>query len=184
MRVGRRLRRSPATFCSSRPDEPVPLRLPRRSLATPAVCDSSERDSATPDASRVLFLDRIDLHVALPAVPWSDLEAGAAESSGAVRARVSRVRGRAAERRPEVPGFRNADLSAADLDPARALEPAARRLLESAVDRLGLSVRALYRSLRVARTIADLDGAGRIGAAHLAEAVSYRQRAEGGTAKG
>jgi magnesium chelatase family protein len=123
------------------------------------------------------LLDRIDLHVALPAVPWADLEAGAAESSGAVRARVSRVRGRAAERRRDVPGFRNADLSAADLDPGRALEPAARRLLESAVERLGLSVRALYRSLRVARTIADLDGSERVGSAHLAEAVSYRARA-------
>jgi magnesium chelatase family protein len=96
-----------------------------------------------------------------------------------VRERVARARGLAAARRPQVAGFRNADLSAADLDPPSALEPAARKLLESAVDRLGLSVRALYRTLRVARTIADLGGAGRIGAAHLAEAVSYRPRAEG-----
>ena len=130
------------------------------------------------------LLDRIDLHVSLPAVPWSDLAAGASESSAAVRERVARTRNRAATRRPQVAGFRNADLCAADLDPAFALEPAARRLLASAVDRLGLSVRALYRSLRVARTIADLDAANRIGAAHLAEAVSYRQRAEDGTARG
>ena len=130
------------------------------------------------------LLDRIDLHVALPAVPWSDLAAGASESSAPVRERVARARARAANRRPQVAGFRNADLCAADLDTASALEPAARRLLESAVDRLGLSVRALYRSLRVARTIADLDAANRIGAAHLAEAVSYRQRAEDGTARG
>jgi magnesium chelatase family protein len=140
-------------------------------------CDPSERLRYGRRLSGPL-LDRIDLHVALPAVPWSDLASGAAETSDALRARVSRARERAAARRPDVPGFRNADLSAADLDPASALEPAAQRLLESAVDRLGLSVRALYRSLRVARTIADLEGAGRVGAAHLGEAVSYRLRAE------
>lgn len=139
-------------------------------------CDPSERMRYSRRLSGPL-LDRIDLHVPLPAVPWSDLERGASESSSAVRERVSRVRGLAAARRPDLPGFRNADLFAADLDPASTLEPAARRLLESAVDRLGLSVRALYRSLRVARTIADLCGALRIGPAHMAEAVSYRLRA-------
>lgn len=139
-------------------------------------CDPSERMRYSRRLSGPL-LDRIDLHVPLPAVPWSDLEGGAAESSDAVRERVARARERAAARRPDLAGFRNADLSAADLDRASALEPAAQRLLETAVDRLGLSVRALYRSLRVARTIADLGGAGRIGAAHFAEAVSYRQRA-------
>lgn len=138
-------------------------------------CDPSERVRYSRRVSGPL-LDRIDLHVPLPAVPWSDLEGGAAESSCAVRERVARARGRAAARRPDLAGFRNADLSAADLDPACALEPAARRLLEGAVERLGLSVRALYRTLRVARTIADLGGAGRIGAAHLGEAVSYRVR--------
>jgi magnesium chelatase family protein len=138
-------------------------------------CDPSERLRYGRRLSGPL-LDRIDLHVSLPAVPWSELEGGTAEDSGAVRERVARARARAATRRPGVAGFRNADLSAADLDPATALEPGARRLLENAVDRLGLSVRALYRSLRVARTIADLGGAGRICGAHLAEAVSYRLR--------
>lgn len=142
-------------------------------------CDSSERSRYARRLSGP-FLDRIDLHVPLPAVPWSDLERGASETSGTVRERVARVRGIAAARRPRIPGFRNADLSPADLEPATALEPAARRLLEGAVDRLGLSVRALYRSLRVARTIADLAGAPRIGTAHLAEAVSYRVKVEEG----
>lgn len=139
-------------------------------------CDPSLRVRYSRRLSGPL-LDRIDLHVPLPAVPWSDLERAATESSETVRERVARARGIAAARRPQVAGFRNADLSAADLDRPSALEPAARRLLENAVDRLGLSVRALYRTLRVARTIADLGGAGRIAAAHLAEAVSYRPRA-------
>jgi magnesium chelatase family protein len=130
------------------------------------------------------LLDRIDLHVAVPAVPWSDLAAAPSETSAVVRERVARVRTLSAGRRPRVAGFRNAELTAADLDPSSALETAARRLLESAVDRLGLSVRALYRALRVARTIADFDAAPRIGAAHLAEAVSYRLRGEDGAARG
>ncbi|HVE66711.1 MAG TPA: YifB family Mg chelatase-like AAA ATPase [Thermoanaerobaculia bacterium] len=144
---------------------------PRRSCR----CDPSEHLRYGRRLSGPL-LDRIDLHVSLPAVPWSDLRRGACESSDTVRGRVSRVRALAAARRPRVVGFRNADLSPAELEPASALEPAARSLLEGAVERLGLSVRALYRSLRVARTIADLDGAGRVGAAHLSEAISYRPR--------
>jgi magnesium chelatase family protein len=152
-------------------------------LVKPCGCTDGARRSYRGRLSGPL-LDRIDLHVPLPAVPWSDLEAAASETSAAVRERVARVRSVSARRRPSLAGFRNADLSAADLDPRSALEPAARRLLESAVDRLGLSVRALYRCLRVARTIADLAAAGRIGANHLAEAVSYRLRADDGTSKG
>lgn len=152
---------------------------PRRSCR----CDASEHRRYGRRLSGPL-LDRIDLHVPLPAVPWSDLRRGACESSEAVRRRVARVRALAAARRPRLVGFRNADLTPAELEPASALEPAARRLLEGAVERLGLSVRALYRSLRVARTIADLDGATRVGAAHLSEAISYRPRTDDGPAGG
>jgi len=121
------------------------------------------------------LLDRIDLHVAVPAVPWSDLERSSAESSAAIRERVAGVRRRAA-RRMGREGFRNADLTPAELDPRGSLELAARPVLESAVERLGLSVRALYRCLKVSRTIADLEGAGSIARAHLAEAISFRLR--------
>ena len=95
---------------------------------------------------------------------------------GPIRGRVSAARALAAARRPDRPGFRNSDLAANDLDPRNCTEPAARRLLTTAVERMGLSVRALHRSLKVARTIADLDGAPAIRGAHMAEAISYRLR--------
>ena len=141
-------------------------------------CDPVERARYDRKLSGPL-LDRIDLHVSVPAVPWADLKSGRAEPSDGIRERVAAARKRAARRRPEVPGFRNADLSASDLDPGEILDPDARPLLARAVDSLGLSVRALHRSLKVARTVADLAGAERIGAAHLSEAISYRPRDSG-----
>ena len=68
----------------------------------------------------------------------------------------------------------NAALVAADLRAACPLDAAGQTLLDSAFDRLGFSARALYRVLKVARTIADLAAAERIGSAHLAEAIQYR----------
>jgi magnesium chelatase family protein len=123
------------------------------------------------------LLDRVDLHVAVPAVPWRELSRPAgAEPSAAIRERVVRARERAAARAPGTAGFRNADLSVGDLERAAALDAAGRRLLETAVRRLLLSVRGLHRALRVGRTIADLEGSERVRADHLAEAVSYRLR--------
>jgi magnesium chelatase family protein len=138
-------------------------------------CDHAERSRYSRKLSGPL-LDRIDLHVAVPAVPWEELETGPSESSGDVGARVGRARARALLRRPVAAGFRNADLSPTEIDFVSSLEPAGRSLLSVAVERLGLSVRALHRSLKVARTIADLEGSERIAAAHLAEALSFRQR--------
>ena len=138
-------------------------------------CDSAERARYGRKLSGPL-LDRIDLHVPVPAVPWAELERGATESSEEIGRRVTRARSLATGRRPDQPGFRNADLTASDLDPRSCAEPAARRLLTTAVERMGLSVRALHRSLKVARTIADLEGTDSIGSAHVAEAISYRLR--------
>ena len=72
-------------------------------------------------------------------------------------------------------------LAARDLPLDCAVEPAAQRLLEQAMDKLALSARAYTRILKVARTIADLDSAGRIAPGHVAEAVQYRSldRAQG-----
>jgi magnesium chelatase family protein len=140
-------------------------------------CDPAERARYARKLSGPL-LDRIDLSVPVPAVPWEELESRSAEPSAAIRDRVCRARMRAASRRPDLPGFRNANLSPGELDPISSLEPGAHRLLATAVERLGLSVRALHRSLKVARTVADLEGAPAIGSAHVAEALSYRSRRE------
>ena len=110
-------------------------------------CDPAERTRYGRKLSGPL-LDRIDLHVPV---------LGAA-------------------RHPDRPGFRNCDLTASDLDLRTCAEPAARTLLWSAVEKMGLSVRALHRSLKVARSIADLEGTATIGSTHLAEAISYRMR--------
>ena len=142
------------------------------------LCEQGLRRRYTRKVSGPL-LDRIDLHVDVPAVPWRELSrTGEREPSEAIRARVAAARSRSAVRAPAVPAFRNADLPAADLERHCALEPAGRRLLETAVTRLRLSVRGLHRALRVARTIADLDGSERVRAHHLAEAVSYRLRTD------
>jgi magnesium chelatase family protein len=146
---------------------------PRRSCR----CDASERARYSRKLSGP-FLDRIDLHVSVPAVPWEDLAKRPAESSASIRERVAAARARAALRRPDVPEFRNADLAGGDLDSVSRLEAAGRRLLSAAVERFGLSVRALHRSLKVARTVADLEGSERVGAPHVAEALSYRPRGE------
>ncbi|HEV8608981.1 MAG TPA: YifB family Mg chelatase-like AAA ATPase [Thermoanaerobaculia bacterium] len=138
-------------------------------------CDHAERNRYSRKLSGPL-LDRIDLHVAVPAVPWEELETRLSESSADIRARVVKARARAATRRPGAAGFRNADISPSEIDSVSSMEPAGRRLLATAVERLGLSVRALHRSLKVARTIADLAGAEETAVAHVAEALSYRQR--------
>ena len=138
-------------------------------------CDPAERTRYGRKLSGPL-LDRIDLHVPVLAVPWGELERGSTEPSDDIRRRVARARDLGAARHPDRPGFRNCDLTASDLDLRTCAEPAARTLLWSAVEKMGLSVRALHRSLKVARTIADLEGTATIGSTHLAEAISYRMR--------
>jgi magnesium chelatase family protein len=143
---------------------------PRRACS----CDPRERLRYARKLSGPL-LDRIDLHVSVAAVGWKDLgEAVPSEGSASIRARVLAARERAARRRPDAPGFRNADLSAQEIVQHCELDHAGSRLLENAVTRIGLSVRAVHRGLRVARTIADLAHRERVNAEHLAEALSFR----------
>ncbi len=122
------------------------------------------------------LLDRIDLHVSVPATPWSDLATDRlAESSAAIRARVEAARAHQLDRYRERRAVTaNAHLSSRDVRRFCGLTAEGRRLLAGAVERLGLSARAYTRILKVARTIADLAGAERIETAHLAEAVQYR----------
>lgn len=121
------------------------------------------------------LLDRIDLQVEVPAVPHEDLrKARGGLDSAAMRAHVSAARAVQADRYKGRPGMTNAQLAGAALETHCVLDPSGHEFLGTAVRHLGLSARAYTRILRIARTIADLEGAERLAVAHLAEAVNYR----------
>lgn len=122
------------------------------------------------------LLDRIDLHVEVTPVPFEALgRKQDAEPSEAVRTRVEAARAIQAERFSETPGqFCNAQMTSRQVRQWCALDDASRGLLKSALTRLGLSARAHDRILKVARTIADLEGVETLAPAHLAEAIQYR----------
>lgn len=116
------------------------------------------------------LLDRIDIHVEVPAVPFKELRGDSqAECSADIRARVEQARD--VQRRR---GYYNARIPARDIRQVCALDDAGERTLEMAVRRMSLSARAHDRILKVARTVADLDGSAHVSAKHLAEAVQYR----------
>jgi magnesium chelatase family protein len=138
-------------------------------------CGASERVRYRRRVSGPL-VDRVDLHIRVPSVAWADLDGrSSGEPSAAIRERVIAARRLAAARRPDRAGFRNADLASGDLESAVCLAPAARKMIAGAVDRFGLSARAVHRALRVARTIADLDGRQDVASQDVAEALGYRQ---------
>ncbi|HVC44747.1 MAG TPA: YifB family Mg chelatase-like AAA ATPase [Candidatus Binataceae bacterium] len=121
------------------------------------------------------LLDRIDIHIEVPAVRYKELiDRNEGETSTAIRARVNGARGLQVDRFRETPFFCNAQMGARELREHCQVEPAGERLLELAINRLALSARAYTRILKVARTIADLDGGGPIAAHHLSEAIQYR----------
>jgi magnesium chelatase family protein len=121
------------------------------------------------------LLDRIDLNVEVPALEYRELMHGeAGEASAVIRARVEKVRHLQRRRFVEEGTTCNAAMSAGQVRKHCRLDQGSDGLLKSAVERLGLSARGITRVLKVSRTIADLDAAGRIGAEHLAEAIQYR----------
>ena len=123
------------------------------------------------------LLDRIDIHLTVPAVPASDLSVGAspAESSAVIRARVEAARERQRARFAGQPGlYANAHMQAREVRRWCRLDELAESLLRQAIAKLGLSARGHARILKLARTIADLAGAPEIDPAHVSEAIQYR----------
>lgn len=121
------------------------------------------------------LLDRIDVHVEVPAVPYEDLrDDRPGESSARMAQRVAAARQRQEERYKGTKVRCNAGLSGSLLERHCAVDAEGQALLRAAVSRLGLSARAYTRILRLARSIADLDDCAAIRADHLAEAVALR----------
>ena len=122
------------------------------------------------------LLDRIDIHLEVPAVACRDLAPTPGdEPSAAIRSRVERARVLQRERfRGQAGVHANAHMAARDIRRYCALSQPAERLLRDAVNRLGLSARAYHRILKISRTIADLDESAGIDVRHIGEAIQYR----------
>ncbi|MBR2888685.1 MAG: YifB family Mg chelatase-like AAA ATPase [Oscillospiraceae bacterium] len=121
------------------------------------------------------LLDRIDIVVEVPAVHFEDLKARAeAEPSAAIKTRVNAARDVQNQRFGNHPGMCNARMGPAEMRAYCGLDEAGSELMKQAFEALGLTARSYDRILRVARTIADLEGSVTIQPQHLAEAISYR----------
>jgi magnesium chelatase family protein len=122
------------------------------------------------------LLDRIDIHLEVPAVQHKALtQSEGGEASAAVRERVDCARARQRERFARRPGiYANAHMAPRDIRAFCRVSDGADALLRTAITRLGLSARAYHRILKISRTIADLEGAGDLRPAHVSEAIQYR----------
>jgi len=121
------------------------------------------------------LLDRIDIHLEVPAVPYRDLSGDrSGDTSEVIRQRVNAARRRQQERYKGTEVHANAALTSPMIRRFCQPDDSARQLLQQAVDRLGFSARAYDRVLKLARTIADLEEVEQISAAHISEAIAYR----------
>ena len=121
------------------------------------------------------LLDRIDIHIDVPPLKHRELSGEpSGEPSTAIRERVRRARHIQQERFRRSKAYCNAHMSTRQIRKHCQVEGEAKNLLEMAMDRLGLSARAYDRILKVARTIADIEGAEHIQPEHIAEAIQYR----------
>ena len=121
------------------------------------------------------LLDRIDMIIEVPALNYAELSGKAeAEPSSEIKKRVDAARARQRERLRDTGADCNAHMGPREMSAFCALSPACSALMENAYRKLGLSARSYDRILRVARTIADLEGAENIEPGHLAEAIQYR----------
>jgi magnesium chelatase family protein len=121
------------------------------------------------------LMDRIDIHIDVPAVPYKELSNDySGEKSEVIRQRVTEARERQLERFKDDRIFANGQMKTRHMKKHCKLTEDAHSLLDTAMHRLGLSARAYSRILKVARTIADLDGSENLQGPHVAEAIQYR----------
>ncbi len=121
------------------------------------------------------MLDRLDIHVEVPAVEYDELTGRSdGETSAEIKKRVERAREIQQNRYKGTKITCNARLDSAHLQKYCVLTPDADRIMRTAFENLGLSARAYDRILKIARTVADLDGQEKIGAAHIAQAIQFR----------
>jgi magnesium chelatase family protein len=121
------------------------------------------------------LMDRIDLHLEVPPVPFKDLSSmESGESSADILSRVQKARQIQAERFRLMAIHTNADMSGRHIRTFCKLDSESNKLMESAMDRFGLSARAHARILKIARTIADLEESDAVRMPHIAEAIQYR----------
>jgi magnesium chelatase family protein len=117
------------------------------------------------------LLDRIDMHVEVPRLSFNEMNGPTGECSKAVRERVTQTRGIQLQLRNSL----SSQLTHQQIDQVCALTRSDQTLLQQAIEKLQLSARAYHRILKLARTIADMDGSDRIGTQHLSEAINYRR---------
>ena len=141
----------------------------------PCVCTPSQVQKYLNKISGPL-LDRIDIQVEIVPVPFEELTKNTpSENSATIRERVIRARQIQEQRFAHEPGIHsNAQMTPRLLQKYAQLNEQGKAMLQTAMDRLNLSARAYDRILKVARTIADLDGSATIQSAHIAEAIGYR----------
>lgn len=121
------------------------------------------------------LLDRIDMHIEVPAVKYEKLNStNETETSIDIKKRVNAARKIQIERYRKYKLFSNSELTTSMLDIYCKLNNESRSIMQKAFDKLGLSVRAYNKILKVARTIADLDESEHILTKHIAEAIQYR----------
>jgi magnesium chelatase family protein len=121
------------------------------------------------------LMDRIDIHMEVPPVPFKDLASGeSGQSSSEISGRVKRARKIQSERFKKMKIHTNAGMSSRHIRQFCGLDGESNDLMEKAMDRLGLSARAHSRILKISRTIADLESTPHIRAHHVAEAIQYR----------
>jgi magnesium chelatase family protein len=127
------------------------------------------------------LLDRIDMHLEVPSVPYKEMTAGnGGESSSVIKERVEQARALQKKRFAQRKNFYcNGQMTPKDLKQFCALDKPSEKLIADAVERLGLSARSYHRILKIGRTIADLDKNEGLQAKHIAEAIQYRRLEHG-----